>query len=555
MRPTAVLWDESAATPITHRRIASASAAKLAPRAKTFDATSFERIIVPGSLVVLSVAYFYAAIARSITDHFWMDEVLAITAAGQVSLRQTWNVIWAGTDFSPPTYHFLLHGFVKAFGGAADSRLVWRFPSIAAVYGAAWCTYRLVLKSDLSRLAAALAFGVVLAFALFGFAIQVRQYALLALGLAAALLIWAGMENTRAEKARAFGLWLVLAACLSLHFYGIVVVATIGAAELIYWIDRRRFRIAVWTALVLTAPVELALYPLAAHLATFNAGDTLAPGYYAKPTLNVFLHAVFDVVDGGLPGLWALLLAIAVLGAAHVLSPSGARSSMAEKSVTAAKASRCSAIEIVMIALCLLPVMTFAFSFFVTKTFSARYMAADALLPAVAAAYVLDKLPSRQVVVLALVPFMAGVLLSYSRAPDPIADALAAVQKSERPLPVVVGAGQLYIELMQAADARTRARLVFLKTPIGAVNPDPTDENEAIRLTSFHPDYRLEEPAAFLGGNPEFYVLQSRDRKADTITPVLAAGGILGTTAASENGAHLIRASQSAPAQQGANRP
>jgi hypothetical protein len=554
MRPTAVLWDDSAATAIAYRRITSEPAARRAPGAKTFGPDWFERFAVPGSLAVLSIAYFYAAVSRSIADHFWMDEILAVTAAGQSSLLQTWNVIWAGTDFSPPTYHFLLHGFVKAFGGA-DSRLVWRLPSIVAVYGAGWCTYRLVVKSQRSRLAATLALGIVLAFALFAFAIQVRQYALLALGLAAALLIWVGIEDSRAEKARACCLWLVLAACLCLHFYGIVVVATIGAAELIYWIDRRRFRIAVWTALVLTVPVELALYPLAAHLATFNAGDTLAPGYYAKPTLSAFLHAIFDVVDGGMPGLLTLVLALAVLGAARLLKPSDDRSSNAAKSATAGRASRCSTIEIVMVVLCLLPVMTFAFSFFVTRTFSARYMAADALLPAIAAAYVLDKLPSRQVVVLALVPFMAGVLLSHSRAPDPIADALAVVQKAERPLPVVVGAGQLYIELMQAADAQSRARLVFLKTPAGAVNPDPTDENEVIRLTSFHPDYRLAEQAAFLGANAEFYVLQSRDRKADAISPALAARGFLGSVERSENGAQLIRASQASPAQQGADRP
>src|ERR1700752_4877314 len=61
----------------------------------------FDRLAIAASLLIVSAAYFYAAISRSIADHFWMDEVLAVSAASQSSLAGVWRAIWAGTDFSP----------------------------------------------------------------------------------------------------------------------------------------------------------------------------------------------------------------------------------------------------------------------------------------------------------------------------------------------------------------------------------------------------------------------------------------------------------------------
>jgi hypothetical protein len=514
---------------------------------------SSEHITLIGSLAVLSIAYLFAATALSTANYFRMDEVLAVSAARQPSLSGVWQAIWTGTDFSPPTFHFLLHGLVQAVGGA-DGHLVWRLPSILAVYGAAVCTYWLLVKSQVSRSVAMLAFGIVLAFDLFDFAIQVRQYALLALGLAAALLLWSGMDDTRSRKIQACGLWLVLTACLCLHFYGVIAVAVIGTAELVYWISRRRLRIAVWLALLLTAPVEAALYPLASHLAQFNAGDNLATGFYARPSTGLFLQAMFEVVGGSGFGTLVLLAAFLLVGIAYLLERSGVRLPMTAKPVLARQAAGLSELEIVIIALCLLPVITFAFSLFVTKSFNARYMAAGALLPAIAAAYMLDRLPPRRFVALALVPLIVGVLILRLQAPDHVVQALAVLQKPRPPAPVVVGEGLLYIELMEAADAGTRSHLVYLKRPEGSVSPDPTNENEVIRLATFLPDYRISEASAFLKDNARFYVLARPDETTDTTTPALIEKGVLGSLLDSENGVLLFRSALKPDRQQGAAR-
>lgn len=537
-----------------------------------------DQFATPAALIIVSIAFFYAAISRSAADHFWMDEVLAVSAAGQASWAGVWNAIWAGTDFSPPTYHFLLHGLVKVFG-AADGRLIWRLPSIVAVYGVAVCTYLLLIRSQRSRFAAALAFAIVLAFGLFDFAIQVRQYALLALGLAVALLLWTGMDDDRVGKGRACGLWLVLAACLCLHFYGIVEAAVIGTAELIYTISRRRVRIAVWMVLLLTLPVEAALYPLAAHLSVFNHGDSLAPEYYAKPTLDALFGAVDQVINGSTFGDPFVLAALLAMAAAYLWERSAPEPQAAdwrnERSVfglsrfdilmlalaaclgkllllAASLAILCgyllerpasttraavqrgesaaiglSRLDIIMTALAVLPLLTFAFSALVTKSFSARYMSAAALLPAIAIAVMVDQLAWRRVISVILMAAVAGILVMRSHAPDRIGTALSVLQKTDPSVPAVIGEGLLYIELMQAADPDTRRRLVFLKTPAGVAIPDPTNENEVIRLATFHPEYQVSERQPFLARNSAFYVLSRPGVSVDTTTPALAAQGLL----------------------------
>lgn len=509
-----------------------------------------ERAIIIGTFALLSMGYFYAAIARSTADYLRMDEVLAVSAARQSSLSGVWNAIWVGTDFSPPTYHALLHGLVATFGGA-DGHFVWRVPSILAVYAAALCTYALLVKSQVSRSVAVLAFGIVLAFNLFDYAIQARQYALLAFGLAVALLLWSGIKDTGAGKVQACCLWLVLTACLWLHFYGIIEVAVIGAAELLYWISRRRFRITVWMALGLTVPAQAALYPLASHLATFNAGDNLASGYYGKPTLGALLDAVFEVLGGSGFGSLLLVAAFLLVGTAYFLERSKLRRPAAAESIHLRRAAGLSDLDIIMIALCLLPVLTFGFSLFVTGSFSPRYMAAGALLPAIAAAAMLDRLPWRRFVALGLVPLIVGVLILRAHAPDRIANALAVLQKPGPPGPIVVGEGLLYIELMAAADAGTRSKLVYLKRPAGAFSPDPTNENEVIRLATFHPEYQVDERAAFLEANARFNVLYRPNESTDTTTPALLDQGLLGSPVTAEHGILLFRSSPPTPGQQG----
>jgi hypothetical protein len=287
--------------------------------------------------------------------------------------------------------------------------------------------------------------------------------------------------------------------------------------------------------LVLTAPVELSLFPLASHLAAINHADTLAPAYYARPNLPTFLWAVYRIVDGGGFGSLVLASAAAILLAAHVVERFGLRPPRTRS------AAGMSDLEIAMIALCVVPIFAITFSVLVTKSFSGRYMAGAALLPAMAIPYMLDKLAWRRIAPLLLVPLPLTALVIHAHWRDPVAQALSVVHQAEPAAPIIVGEGKLYIELMAAADAGTRSRLVYLKRPAGALTPDPTNENEVVRLASFHPEYRVSARAVFLRRHDQFFLLSRLRKSTDTTTPYLSSSGELGGLVCAKNGILLFR--------------
>ena len=188
----------------------------------------------------------------------------------------------------------------------------------------------------------------------------------------------------------------------------------------------------------------------------FNNGDNIALSYYAKPSLDAFLVATYEVVEGGSAGaaflLVVLVLVCAALPGGRVEGRAASAQSVRGGVVGSLK------LKIVLIALCLLPPTAFAFSVFVTKSFSARYMAVGALIPAITVPWVLDMLPWRRATTVAIVPLVAAMLVLRAQAPHPIAQAMAVLTKAAPPLPIIVGEGLLYIELMEAVDPPARAR-------------------------------------------------------------------------------------------------
>jgi 4-amino-4-deoxy-L-arabinose transferase-like glycosyltransferase len=493
-------------------------------------------------LLAVSAAYFYATIRIAGARHLWMDEVLAVSTARLDTLPEIWAAIWKGAEFSPPTYHLLLHGLMGLLED--EGRLVARLPSILAGFGAAVCCF-LIARRSLSASASFVVFAVVLASGLFEYAVQARQYAVLAFCLALALLIWDRAAEARRPTLHAVALWFVLSVCISFHFYGVVVVGAVGVAELAWFVTRRRFRVRIWAALALTTVTLAAWAPLAMHLGTYSAGDFLAPDYYAKPTIDRLSDAVFSMLVGGKLGAIMLLAALVLIGAAYLLGRSPLRGLVrADATPRAPRRHGLERIEIHLVALLAIPLIAFAFSFLVTKSFSPRYMSAAALFSGLAAGYALDRLSVRRIVAIGLIPLVAVVLVKRAQIPDPIRRALTAVSAAPANVPLVIGEGLLFIELMEAASPEVRSRLVYLLSPPGITHPDPTNENQARRLAGIFPGYRVEDPGAFVRANPEFHVLTRIGVSTDVTTPALMRQGLLGRPLNLDDGVLIFRAGE-----------
>lgn len=484
--------------------------------------TPWWRAIYFGCAIVLSIAYFHSAIEVSISRHLWMDEVIAVTAASQPTLAGVNAAIWAGTDFSPPLLHYLLHGLIY-HADVFSAPLIYRVPSILSVYLAAGLVYALV-RRYMSAVVALAAFALILCSGLFEFAVQARQYGLLSLDLAAALVIWDGFQRTRYPGVSAFALWVVFAAGLCLHFYGFLSLAAIGICEFLYVLTSRRIRWRIWLALVLAIPVELGLRPLAAHLASLNAGDNKALGYYAHPTVGALSDALWRTWMGGSGGtlvIAAACLLAALVSLARRSSLLAARLNALEGEATPTSATNTLQLEIVFASLLLLPFVVFAFALLVTGSFSYRYVMADALFFGIAGAYLLEKLPSRRIVALLLMPLLLFILVGRGRVNDDLSSVIASLRQVPTGSPIVVEDGRDYIELMGARDDPFRDRLYLLDYPAGYVSPDPTNQHAASRMVPFDKEYKVVGLHEFLARQKNFYLLTIPEHSTHGLLPWL----------------------------------
>jgi hypothetical protein len=158
----------------------------------------------------------------------------------------------------------------------------------------------------------------------------------------------------------------------------------------------------------------------------------------------------------------------------------------------------------------LLPIIVFAFSVTVTKTFEERYVASAAIGMS---ALVAGSLSNARLFGRA-VPFLVllAALLTAGHRPHYVGefDRKAVFQRLSGSLPIVVADGLQFCPLEESAPAEIRSRLVYLTLPPGVQAADPTNEHQIERWKAIDPSLPVESVAEFLKRTPEFYVLDTR---------------------------------------------
>jgi hypothetical protein len=361
---------------------------------------------------------------------------------------------------------------------------------------------------------------------MFVFAIQARQYALLCLMTALALLIW-DAEFAARRWLKTTLLWIVLSLAVSLHFFGVLVSGVIAVAELLHLCIARRVRREVWVALALTGAVEVVWAPYFLHLSHFNSADYLSPAFYGRPSLRRFGAAVLTALIGDrfrlgwLPILLGALVALA-------LQTWGGAAGAARPATNGRGKPEPTSFYIVLAAIAAIPVMGFCVSLLVTHVFGERYISAFALLPALLAGLIVDRSPRPNLLSAALILLICPGLAARAHGGfhEP-ATALAVIQSLPAPDKIVVGEAKLYIELMEAAPPEIRTRLYYLRNKPGDILPDPTNEHLLTQNMWDHPELLVLDQAKFTSEFPSFYVLSRPAESVDGTTPSLLKGGFL----------------------------
>ncbi|MFT4098714.1 MAG: hypothetical protein QM651_16465 [Rhodoblastus sp.] len=459
---------------------------------------------------VAALTYGAAASAIASTRSLWIDEVLAVWTARLPTASDVVTAIWNGAEFSPPTYDLLLHALFQAAG---SDPLTARLPSIAAVLLAAALIGSIVHRR-LGDPFGALAFALILNSALFDYAIQARAYALLAALTAATLVLWAG-RGPRGANLRAAGVGVALFCAVSLHFYAIVGYAMFGLMEALRTAAYRRARPAMWIAFVVSGAACAVWAPLIRRLASFNADDAASPDFYGAPTLSRLVeHA--QALFVGANAFWLfILVALLILAAAYCV----ARVSGRPSAPPAGAPEDVTELAIIGVGLPSALPIGFALALCATHVFSARYALAASMGACILFTLAVARGPYRNFVGYSLLGLLCVLPLLRGGPGDLSAAGARLLKAHPSDGPIVIGDGNFFMEMMDAAEPEIRARLVYLRRPSGVKDGDTSSESQLLRLKSaVRTDLPVRDFDSFVADHRAFTVLARPGNATDALS-------------------------------------
>ncbi len=484
-----------------------------------------------------------ATLREAVRNPLWMDEVLAVWVARMPSAAAIRSAIAHGSEFSPPTYHLLLHYLARLAG---NTYLVYRLPSVLAHLVTGICVFTL-LRRYLETASAA--FG--MAFALLGYlsmyALQARPYALLVACFALATLLWDDLDRNGVKSWRIVVIAFLLAFAASLHFYAALFVVCIASMEGVWSVLNGRIRPAVWIGFFLAGLSSLAWLPLLKTLSRFNAGDTTAPNYYAKPTSGALTYVYSTLFVFDRQHVLLLLIAIALVALVYALAGLGTRIPFRPADPPSPVGQRLTNLYIIGFCEIAFPILVFVVARFVTRTFNARYCLLGCLGFSILIACVLRSLSaSRPMAALVL---LAACRLAFVDIPTWSEDEAylePLFAKANQSYPIVIGEGLEFLQLEESAPPSSKARFVYVTAPPGVVSPDPTNENQVKRWIPIRPDLPIVDAPTFFSRNQRFYILHT-GASTDVLTGWLMRNGLLGKVIAHDGGTWLFEAKSPEP--------
>jgi hypothetical protein len=466
------------------------------------------------------LAYLWVALAAS-RKPYWMDEVLAVWTARRGSVAAVWEALRQGAEFSPPLYHVLLRAILAA---GFDDPVILRLPSILAIAVVALAAFVLA-RRRFTLPVACLALVFCLSGPLVTYAIQARQYAGVAACFALACLLWDGPAARPVSGRRALGIALLLALAVGMHFYAILLAATLGLMELVWMLRHRRIRWPIVLALLAAAASLLLWLPIMRAVSAYNHGDTAAPDYYARPTIGRLVATYVEMAGGDdlLPPA-PLVILLAAIGARLLAGRRGG--------------ARADGLGPLAGIICAVPLLVFAFAAIVTGTFNARYVIVTVLGVSLLVAQGVAAHRRSGVIACALIGVSAAALLWTAAKPWTFRREAAIDLATRAPagLPIATGNGLRFFEIYDGVDRATRSRLAFLQVPDLSRSPDPTNDHQVARWARIDPALPIGPMDAFLAAHPEFLFYTDTtapDQAADLLrergyaaAPVLARAGM-----------------------------
>ena len=192
----------------------------------------------------LALAIALGAAGKAAARLLWHDELFTLYGA-LMPPRVLWGALSSGFDLQPPLGFLLTRLAIETLG---EGLVATRLPAlIGVVVGSV--AVGLFVRREAGLVAGTVALLVPSVTAAYDYAYEARPYGALFGASALALLAWQAAGEGRRRGIAALGLAAALAAAVSLHYYGAVLVLPLAAGEIARWCRQRRPNAPVWLAL------------------------------------------------------------------------------------------------------------------------------------------------------------------------------------------------------------------------------------------------------------------------------------------------------------------
>ena len=218
----------------------------------------------------------------------WHDELFTLYAS-QLSPSALWEALADGLDLQPPLGYLVTRITTSTLG---DGLVAMRVPSLVG-FGLGCVCLGLFVKRRVGLAGGTVALLVPSVTAGYDYAYEARPYGML-LGLTGvALLLWQATERPRSRLLAALGLAIALAVAVSLHYYGVLLVAPLAVGESLRIRRGTPGGIPVWLAMAAGCAPLLAYLPLMGAASEYGALFWTRPSFGQVPyTYRYFLYPI-----------------------------------------------------------------------------------------------------------------------------------------------------------------------------------------------------------------------------------------------------------------------
>lgn len=467
--------------------------------------------VIYGFVAMLAAYALARSLVAAMGKFLWYDELLTLTISGLGNWKAIMGALRLPLDGQPPLFHLIEH-YAGSVSGKPEIAL--RLPSIMAIPCTLICVFVYVKRRAGEMVGALCAVAVLMTQVFQNYAAEARPYCLVVACIAFALVCYQRL----ASPVWTILLGISLALAQSLHYMAILAIVPFGLAEAVFFARTKKFRWALWAALVVGAVPLAIFWPLLAVNKTYYGAHFWA--HFDFPQIPSTYGEIFLTNSQYGAAIMAVALC-GVLGITVLLRRMGGGKEVASE--TSEEAT-------LVFALAALPFIGYIIVVAVEHSaLTSRYVLSTAVGVCVALGYILSRARWGALALVAVfifsvvgmheLHFWRFVRSDIKEVHNVGAEAEKFISSAgHRELPVVIPNARNLAPLVHYGPASLRERLVYL-TEI----PQSSDSSDkSLKLLQLYMPLHIYRFAEFAAGHKEFLMyVEEKDPGRDPFTPYL----------------------------------